>query len=419
MPLEMPNLDDRTAEQIYLAARERIPLYVPEWTDYNESDPGIALLQLFAWLTESMLYQMNRVPERMYLKFLHLLNMELRPAEPATVHLTMTPAAGATAITSLPQRARVALPSAEGDEVIFETLTGLDVIPLPLAHVLVFDGVAFETWTPANTEGQSKWRPFGWTAQTGAALYLGFTPPTGPARPPRLFPQTMRWRVFRPPTKEATPPERAEGDLPPAVAPPVTLVWEYRPPGSARWQTLTTFSDETAAFTQEGYIEVEGPAEAAAFDVHDVADPHVWLRCRLVAGGYPVGRVPEIAFLRPNAVAAENLATVRDEILGDSDGEPDQSFTLRRRPVRRETLTLRVRLPDDSDPGDEWTRVDDFLASGRESRHYTLNPTAGVIRFGDGERGRIPPAGREIVATHYRYGGGRAGNCLLYTSRCV
>ena len=41
MPLEMPNLDDRTAEQIYLAARERIPLYVPEWTDYNESDPGI------------------------------------------------------------------------------------------------------------------------------------------------------------------------------------------------------------------------------------------------------------------------------------------------------------------------------------------------------------------------------------------
>ena len=59
-----------------------------------------------------------------------------------------------------------------------------------------------------------------------------------------------------------------------------------------------------------------------------------------------------------------------------------------------ETLTLRVRLPDDSDPGDEWTRVDDFLASGRESRHYTLNPTAGVIRFGDGERARRGGCGR-------------------------
>ena len=91
-------------EPLKLAARERIPLYVPEWTDYNESDPGIALLQLFAWLTESMLYQMNRVPERMYLKFLQLLNMELRPAEPATVHLTLTPAAGATEITALPPR---------------------------------------------------------------------------------------------------------------------------------------------------------------------------------------------------------------------------------------------------------------------------------------------------------------------------
>jgi predicted phage baseplate assembly protein len=190
----------------------------------------------------------------------------------------------------------------------------------------------------------------------------------------------------------------------------VTLVWEYRPPNSDRWQPLTTFSDETAAFTQEGYIEVEGPADAATFAVHDVTDPHVWLRCRLVAGVYAAGTVPEIAFLRPNAVAAENLATVRDEILGDSDGEPDQTFTLRRRPVRRETLALRVRLPDDADPGEEWTRVDDFLASGREALHYTLNPTAGVIRFGDGERGRIPPAGREIVATSYRYGGGRAGN---------
>ena len=89
MPLEAqtPRLDERTAEQIFLELRERIPVYAPEWTDYNESDPGITLLQLFAWLSESMLYQMNRVPERMYLKFLHLLQLELRPAQPATAHL--------------------------------------------------------------------------------------------------------------------------------------------------------------------------------------------------------------------------------------------------------------------------------------------------------------------------------------------
>ena len=411
MPLEAqtPRLDERTAEQIFLELRERIPVYAPEWTDYNESDPGITLLQLFAWLSESMLYQMNRVPERMYLKFLHLLQLELRPAQPATAHLSFTAATGVTELPALPPRTRVSLSATDGEDAIFETLAGLDLIPLELAHVLVYDGAAFAEWNVANAAGRPAWSPFGPTAQPGAALYLGFTPPEG-TRPPRLFPQTMRFRVFLPAPTAAAPAVRAEGDLPLAVPPPVTLVWEYRPPGSRFWQELTTFRDESAAFTQEGYLEVEGPADADAFPVDAVTDPHVWLRCRLVAGGYPVGRVPEIAFLRPNAVAAENLATVRDEILGDSDGEPDQSFTLRRRPVRRETLTLRVRLPDDSDPGDEWTRVDDFLASGRESRHYTLNPTAGVIRFGDGERGRIPPAGREIVATHYRYGGGRAGN---------
>lgn len=413
MPLEAqtPRLDERTAEQIFLELRERIPVYAPEWTDYNESDPGITLLQLFAWLSESMLYQMNRVPERMYLKFLHLLQLELRPAQPATAHISFTAAAGLTEIPTLPQRTRVALAAPDGEEAIFETLAGLDLIPLELAHVLVYDGAAFAEWNVANAAGRPAWSPLGPTAQPGAALYLGFTPPQG-ARPPRLFPQTMRFRVFLPTPAAGAAAVRAEGDLPPAVAPPVTLVWEYRPPGSRFWQSLTTFSDESAAFTQEGYLEVEGPADADAFPVDAVADPHVWLRCRLVAGLYPAGTAPLIAALRPNVVAAEQLSTVRDEILGDSDGEPDQRLTLRRGPVQRDSLALHVRRLDEEGDGERWTRVDDFLASGRMDNHFTLNPTTGEVRFGDGLRGRIPPAGREILAVEYRYGGGARGNVL-------
>ena len=411
MPLEAqtPRLDERTAEQIFLELRERIPVYAPEWTDYNESDPGITLLQLFAWLSESMLYQMNRVPERMYLKFLHLLQLELRPAQPATAHLSFTAATGVTELPALPPRTRVSLSATDGEDAIFETLAGLDLIPLELAHVLVYDGAAFAEWNVANAAGRPAWSPFGPTAQPGAALYLGFTPPEG-TRPPRLFPQTMRFRVFLPAPTAGAPAVRAEGGLPLAVPPPVTLVWEYRPPGSRFWQELTTFRDESAAFTQEGYLEVEGPADADAFPVDAVTDPHVWLRCRLVAGVYPAGTAPLIAAIRPNVVAAEQLSTVRDEILGDSDGRPDQRFTLRRTPVQRDSLALHVRRLDDEGNGVRWTRVDDFLASNRESLHFTLNPTTGEVRFGDGERGRIPPAGQEILAVEYRYGGGARGN---------
>lgn len=50
MPLIAPVLDDRTFEQIFAELRNRIPVYTPEWTDYNESDPAVTLLQLFAYL---------------------------------------------------------------------------------------------------------------------------------------------------------------------------------------------------------------------------------------------------------------------------------------------------------------------------------------------------------------------------------
>ena len=83
MSLEAPQLDTRTWADLVAEARRRIPRYTPEWTDLNDSDPGMTLVQLFAWLTELTLYQMNRVPERNYVEFLNLLNLEPRPAQAA------------------------------------------------------------------------------------------------------------------------------------------------------------------------------------------------------------------------------------------------------------------------------------------------------------------------------------------------
>ena len=83
MPLIAPNLDDRQFEDLLREARLRIPRYCPDWTNLNDSDPGMALVQLFAWFTDQMLWRLNQVPERAYINFLKLLNLELRPARPA------------------------------------------------------------------------------------------------------------------------------------------------------------------------------------------------------------------------------------------------------------------------------------------------------------------------------------------------
>jgi hypothetical protein len=94
MPLSdsLPKLDDRTSKTILDEMIARIPRYAPEWkpvwTDLNDSDPGVTMLQVFSWLAEQLGYRMNRVPELNYIKFLQLLGIELRPAEPAYAEIT-------------------------------------------------------------------------------------------------------------------------------------------------------------------------------------------------------------------------------------------------------------------------------------------------------------------------------------------
>lgn len=81
--IEPPSLDDRTYADIVEAARRLIPRYCPEWTNLNDADPGMALVQLFAWMTESAIYRLNRVPDTLHLHVLKLLGERLRGAVPA------------------------------------------------------------------------------------------------------------------------------------------------------------------------------------------------------------------------------------------------------------------------------------------------------------------------------------------------
>src|SRR5204863_8570690 len=67
-----PKLDDRTYADIVAEALRLIPRYCPEWTNHNPSDPGITVLELASWMTELILYRLNRVPEKNYLAFLDL-----------------------------------------------------------------------------------------------------------------------------------------------------------------------------------------------------------------------------------------------------------------------------------------------------------------------------------------------------------
>ena len=153
-------------------------------------------------------------------------------------------------------------------------------------------------------------------------------------------------------------------------------------------------TDETLALTREGYVELRG-------SISDIlawpggrptmyGQPRYWLRACLADGGFPSESIPRDRVPGANVVDVEALATFNDETLGESDGFP-QEYTLRHTPVDPESLTIEVDVPG-LDP-DLWTRKDDFLNSKAGDLHYVLNATSGVVRFGDGRNGQIPPPG--------------------------
>lgn len=91
MPIKPPNLDDRRYADILAEARRLIPQYCPEWTNLSDADPGMTLVQLFAWMTELTIYRLNRVPDKTYVHFLNFIGEERKRARPAVGPVTFTP----------------------------------------------------------------------------------------------------------------------------------------------------------------------------------------------------------------------------------------------------------------------------------------------------------------------------------------
>jgi hypothetical protein len=80
--IDIPVLDDRNFNDLVQDVKARVPVHSPEWTNLNESDPGITIVELFAFLSENLLYRSNRIPEANRLKFLTMLGVKLQPASP-------------------------------------------------------------------------------------------------------------------------------------------------------------------------------------------------------------------------------------------------------------------------------------------------------------------------------------------------
>ncbi|MGC1297583.1 MAG: hypothetical protein WA869_21335, partial [Alloacidobacterium sp.] len=145
MPLSAPNLDDRLFQDFVDEAKRRIPIYCPEWTDHNVSDPGIALIELFAWMTEMLIYRVNQVPDKNYVKFLELIGVKLRPPEAAQVAATFYLSASLPTEIHIARDTEVATVRTEANPAIIFT-TAEDLVLRPSVVVGAFTRTSSREW---------------------------------------------------------------------------------------------------------------------------------------------------------------------------------------------------------------------------------------------------------------------------------
>jgi len=410
----IPIIDDRRYGDILAEVRTRIARYTPEWTpvwtDVNDSDPGYTMVQVFAWLSEMLTYRMNQVPQLNYIKFLQLIGIELNPAEPAQAEITF-PVQGTfdQPYTLVPLGTQISAEAPDGGApVIFETQKAITALAAQLASLQAFDGYTFTPVTEENKQAVDGFQPFGPRPKDDAALYLGFSYPTG--SPLTDFPGIDFGLAFFVNSANGTPTPFVCDPSGSVVIPPARLLWEFW--DGKNWRSMDLLKDETAAFTRSGqvYLKLPSGLKAKLLAVGADPTPRFWIRARLQRTSYE--RPPNLLALRTNTAAAIQAETIQFETLGGSNGGRDQVFTLSETPVLAGSLDLQV---DDGQGFESWTEVNDFFGSGPDDKVFVLNRTSGEVRFGDGVNGAIP-AGNEtspnanILARSYRVGGGKRGN---------
>lgn len=403
MALPVPNLDDRRFQDLVDDAKRLVQQRCPEWTDHNVSDPGVTLIEAFAWMTDQLLYRLNRVPDRHYVKFLELIGVRLFPPSAARGEVTFWLSAPQPDAVRIAGGTQVATVRTETDDaVVFTTLDDLPIVPVTVAYVLTsIDGKRNVDRTTEAANGRD-FAAFDAPPKPGDTFLVGVSD-AAPSNAVRL---DLRCTI--------------EGVGVDPTWPP--LAWEAWT--GEGWTSCELERDTTGGLNRDGEVVVHVPKGHVVSVIDKLRAG--WLRARVTEAeeGQPFySASPNIRGVTACTVGgttdAVHADVVVDEIVGTSEGVAGQRFLVKRRPVVPGDRPTSVRVADDEDGWQEWTQVSDFAASGPEDRHFVLDAVAGEISFGPAVRepdgsvrgyGAVPPKGRRIKVDVYLTGGGRLGN---------
>jgi predicted phage baseplate assembly protein len=411
MALPVPNLDDRRFQDLVNESKRQINQRCPGWTDHNVHDPGVTLIELFAWMSEQVIYRLNRVPDRNYVKFLELLGVRLFPPTSARAPVTFWLAAPQPETVRIPCGTQVATLRTETEDAItFTTVEDLAIVPCAFQSAVSVAEGDHPRQRGEELQRHEAFNCFSAVPRPGDALLIGLTEAVPScAVTLRLACQIKGVGV--------------DPDNPP-------LVWEAW--NGEEWLACEVDRDETGGLNRDGDVVLHVPKshKASVFDLERAG----WIRARVTPNeswqpAYSASPLISgiVAFTCGGTVDAVNAERVDGEVLGTSEGVPGQRFQLKRKPVV-EAAALVLEVSDGDQGWEEWTQVPEFSASGPEDRHFVFDAVAGEVQLGPGVRepdgsirlyGRTPLPGSHLRVASYLTGGGSAGNVAARTLRVL
>ncbi len=417
MPLSVPQLDDRTFQNLVDEAKKRIPHYTKEWTDHNVSDPGVTLIELFAYMTEVLLYRLNQVPDLHYIKFMEMLGITLREPVPARAWVTFWLSQPQNIPIIIGNGTEVASTQTENEpSIIFTSDRDLKIEPPQLGLVMQRmtgqDGVS-KIYKEINMRrleaGVEAMDAFTTVPQVDDALYFGFEN--------NLSRHVLGFEFDFDPAGGA--------GIDPTMPP---YVWEASTGSEQRWEVCDMEMDTTRGMNTAGRILIHLP-EMGKYRIEK--NEKYWVRVRVRditpsearQGMRGYDRTPRlrkaVVASWGGAVQSSHAQVVTKEYLGQSDGTPGQRFLLQRTPVLQRQPAEHLAVQIDEAPLQPWKETIDFSNSSAQDRHYTVESASGEVRFGPAVRqpdgtmklyGAVPPRGATIFFQRYRHGGGQVGN---------
>ena len=381
--LPLPNLDDKTFSQLLEDAKKKIPRYAPEWTDHNVHDPGITMIEMFAWLAEQQHYYLNQIRPENEWKFLKLLGINPKEIKPAQADVTFS-------FVGKEHKSGIYVPSGtklSASGILFETEEPLWVVATELKRIVSWDKQGIRDYTDSNQRKGLEFFAFGKDAEEDSRLYLGFETVL-----PESKPISITFYL-----KEDYPVVRgSHGNEIPNVTPSASVEWEYySKQDGGTWHLLKPENDDTMQLSNSGRLTFLAPRDMLKYSLVSMEEGHYyWIRARVKKAGFELP--PKIKRISLNTVSVVQRETIKMEEIGASNGLPGQTFSLNRELVISNSVKLKVRERVDGKlRWTEWLQVDSYDASGPTDKHYRMDSETGALLFGDGVHGAIPQASIE------------------------